>query len=719
MSPASTAEPEAITSAAVALPWRAKTVSSLHTHSVFRGSIPQLSERDSIFATHYLAADNTPTTLHRQGTQDGKNGPPQLQQDDATNSKLSEPFFSYTAQSSLLPHETRSSSSIASLQSDNNPNHPDACNTVAGRAVEIPRDSLWSPIRSDCATTLESSQGPRNPNVITGPTTSDLPSPFSRTKSYGAFNSIRMSSTWDQGESSTQNNPPPAREALRAGEEAISYEKRNRSSSKGRVEKRIEATLADAEPASNTRSRKASHFLGLFKENTGASEQKGNEKLKENASKKKGMINKTTSSDGSIGNQYPRSEVNGRSSIAAGETRHIDVLNDGYVLGEDDVPLKEALSATLTPDLTLQSQDLGHASDDITISTPRVRDFDSSQEDENLIASVFPGKVENRDLQADSNFDRGLPLRLLEEIRNHHNLTPPFHDRFKGTHVKPVHQDTIQGDVPLAGISIDPKKTETSTNDEYDGEEGESDKEQISSALYYPHQAPSPSSLEDVDLDEARQSAEDTLGRSDAEESILEGVDEKQNESGGVDIALQSQDRNRYLHGDLQKLRTVSEDYTSGKLIESSASSASASESDYESFGEVLSKGDKSLGTDDGEVTPTATPNLQGQFFQPKAAKLVQIPAAPLGAVELKPYKHQVGGHTTVFRFSKRAVCKELSNRENEFYEVIERRHPELLKFLPRYVFFLNCYLSGLKAEIRQSSTFPLPTIIVHLRPLR
>ena len=58
----------------------------------------------------------------------------------------------------------------------------------------------------------------------------------------------------------------------------------------------------------------------------------------------------------------------------------------------------------------------------------------------------------------------------------------------------------------------------------------------------------------------------------------------------------------------------------------------------------------------------------------------------PLEAIELIPYKHQVGGHTTLWRFSRRAVCKQLNNRENEFYETIERYHRDLLSFLPRYV---------------------------------
>ncbi|KAL7943753.1 SAICAR synthase-like protein [Trichoderma barbatum] len=62
----------------------------------------------------------------------------------------------------------------------------------------------------------------------------------------------------------------------------------------------------------------------------------------------------------------------------------------------------------------------------------------------------------------------------------------------------------------------------------------------------------------------------------------------------------------------------------------------------------------------------------------------------PLEAIELIPYKHQVGGHNTLWRFSRRAVCKQLSNRENEFYETIERYHRDLLPFLPRYIGVLN-----------------------------
>ena len=68
--------------------------------------------------------------------------------------------------------------------------------------------------------------------------------------------------------------------------------------------------------------------------------------------------------------------------------------------------------------------------------------------------------------------------------------------------------------------------------------------------------------------------------------------------------------------------------------------------------------------------------------------------AKPETAVTLAPYKHQVGGHSTIFRFSRRAVCKQLNNRENEFYDRVEQSHPDMLKFMPRYIGVLNVTFS-------------------------
>ena len=59
-------------------------------------------------------------------------------------------------------------------------------------------------------------------------------------------------------------------------------------------------------------------------------------------------------------------------------------------------------------------------------------------------------------------------------------------------------------------------------------------------------------------------------------------------------------------------------------------------------------------------------------------------------AVELKPFTNKVGGHTAIFRFSKRAVCKALVSRENKWYETMELTNNKLLQFMPRYIGVLN-----------------------------
>ncbi|KAI0182013.1 SAICAR synthase-like protein [Hypoxylon sp. FL1284] len=98
------------------------------------------------------------------------------------------------------------------------------------------------------------------------------------------------------------------------------------------------------------------------------------------------------------------------------------------------------------------------------------------------------------------------------------------------------------------------------------------------------------------------------------------------------------------------------------------------------------------------EVEPAPTPRdipakpsrPASQYYEDIVHERQLGPKLPLEAIELIPYKHQVGGHTTIWRFSKRAVCKQLNNRENEFYEKIERYHRDLLPFLPRYIGVLN-----------------------------
>ena len=81
--------------------------------------------------------------------------------------------------------------------------------------------------------------------------------------------------------------------------------------------------------------------------------------------------------------------------------------------------------------------------------------------------------------------------------------------------------------------------------------------------------------------------------------------------------------------------------------------------------------------------------------FDPSEDDLPHIP--------LRPFRNQVGGHTSIYKFTKRAVCKvstilflyfsnvhinvkPLVSRENLFYEAVEREAPPLLDFIPRYL---------------------------------
>lgn len=52
-------------------------------------------------------------------------------------------------------------------------------------------------------------------------------------------------------------------------------------------------------------------------------------------------------------------------------------------------------------------------------------------------------------------------------------------------------------------------------------------------------------------------------------------------------------------------------------------------------------------------------------------------------AVEVRPFKHQVGGHTCVLQVGRSTVCKPYMEKEAWFYENV----PEDLKlFIPKYL---------------------------------
>lgn len=509
-----------------------------------------------------------------------------------------------------------------------------------------------------------------------------------RTAPQGVSNRTVMSGPWDQEVGNNSNSTKDHGSLSEARREAFSENKRNRSSSrssKGRVEKKIEATLPKVEQPPNARSRKSSHMLGLFKENTASQEiKKGHDKPRPESSAVGDLGSAVQKDDNVIPSGREDSALPSIQKVHdRGKPANVQAFNsEEHDLDNERGPLQNSAICHNTQTLLIGSE------------TSKYLGYTPSQSQsgkENLVPSTGNTR-DDRSVPTADESDSAVTKRLHEEIGNYPNPTALFHHEF-AAHGETSHislssvNKTILSQRPCsAADGLDDNKETNSADRDGEAEEDEdSDKEQISSALYYPHQAPSPDSLEDLNINVASQ----LEGSKNTDSPLLstQFFDEQGNEthSEDVDIALQSQNKSRYLHGDLQKT-WVPPVETTETAAESGTSSASDSE--YESSDEnvLFEVGEESSHTDEFEITPTATPIVKDSFLASRGHKPRRPRTSPFGAVELKPYNHQVGGHTKVFQFSRQAVCKQLSNRENVFYEVVEREHPDLLRFLPRYV---------------------------------
>jgi hypothetical protein len=412
--------------------------------------------------------------------------------------------------------------------------------------------------------------------------------------------------------------------------------------------KKIEATLPKAEQPSSGRSRKASHFLRVFKDVEGPDEQQ----KRDVRSKDRRPTDKTLST------------------------------------------LSEELDAhTLTQSLQQVSRPAS------VVPSPYDEGVESYFEiPSSMLQDSGPAPPPSAGGHTDAKKNkRQLPWPLLEEIRNFTNLTPgalPGSSMSRSlpasvldklhAHASKVTASQSQDDA----VDYFQSKGKEGTNQSPASEEDDdSEREQISSALYFPHRQHK--AAEPVTPAEEARRPEGDGNRK--RNSIHAGKVPKGWDAGEtvetpeeVEISLQSQDTNQCLHGDIAATASVQKENDKPLTSASFDAISAESESEFESLAESTQSllGYESSATDDLGTTPTATTTKPEH-------KTITAPApqppAPLGAVELKPYNHQVGGHSTVYRFSRRAVCKQLNNRENEFYETVERHHPELLDFLPRY----------------------------------
>jgi hypothetical protein len=427
--------------------------------------------------------------------------------------------------------------------------------------------------------------------------------------------------------------------------------KRSRSGDNMHVDKNIEATLPKINPPTvSARSRKSSQYLGLFKEKDVAEEKKKRDQLaKENAGiAKEGEMEQTEEQPMKItiaktDDFYAEPEP---FVPATATTDTYDALSHGGPKTTKDAPARLARTRT---DFALDSEEWARTQPVSILKAPK-----------SLSTRLVEEMKHRHDIELSSDSERLLSRSYTSKRNDRSRLPSP-----KAS----TPTEEVTDYIPRRESDESSRKSPLS-----DEEEG-SEHEQISKALYYPHRhlvleederEPSPALLarvlEDVSI------AEGSLTPT-TEKKLIDA--ERERAINEVELSLQTADETEHFHGQLSAV-------TSPPDEESYVSSQDLSGTDYETADETSrSAFYDSSGSDEVSTTPKASPK---HIFARKHHS-----HAPLGAVELTPYDHQVGGHSTVYRFSRRAICKQLNNRENIFYETVEREHPELVTFMPRY----------------------------------
>lgn len=439
-----------------------------------------------------------------------------------------------------------------------------------------------------------------------------------------------------------------------AAEKTWSIGGKGSSNSQGQVEKSITEALAGKEP--NNRSRKASHRLGFFKE--GLPEDKST--TKESKSKRPTVV-----TDGKL-QQFQEALTSRPSSSTSSRTP-----------SERRSPIPSPLS----PEILLSRKGSGSPLNPTEGLATETAYFDTTH----TIETVSEEQL------------KLLPPQLLAEIRKHHNLTP---GAAKGSSFsrsipvtasekqKPQEQEDITGNIEHqeendAGFSPVDQAQKSTDEDEDSGEE------QISSALFLPHHHGSPESLSDRLEGLSLRNDQSQIDTSSSQQWLEEhDVPSRDIQDNYISDQVKVKTKPPPSPG-LPKSKSP---YTEREFVFPTDTSVSNIENDvYDDVGNWTASDDGGITDEDPDATPTASPKLganQNNLDQHVHDHLKS--KQPLEAIELIPYSHQVGGHTTMWRFSKRAVCKQLNNEENKFYEKIERYHPQLLEFLPRYAMVLS-----------------------------
>ncbi|KAH8154768.1 uncharacterized protein LAJ45_01299 [Morchella importuna] len=450
---------------------------------------------------------------------------------------------------------------------------------------------------------------------------------------------------------------------------------------------------------SNSRSRKATQRLGLFRENEQAIEERGREKQRR---EEKEREKEKERQEKQRAKEVEREERKKAAAVAEGNEQNPCVaLVSETEENESKLP-QDSLSNSLSVTHTKDDRYFPSSCDELSVLKAVPGDTPSSAshfvsrapEDVTSVASIY---INRSELEPPPQSNQ----RIIPNIHNPTNLAVSASE-FPTSNL-------VEGQLGCHELSVDVSRKQTA-NDRVDqvedeDEDEESDKDEISSALYFPH--PTPSVLPDPTT--AQNKSASAIGlhsqpmRKDPSTTDVTRDDilPPPGKTGPeFDLSIQSGDDEFHYHAERRNRVNPDDDYSSYHSNNEGYSSAASG------FSELSDSNDDSSGNENGQdgseidTTPTATPiarnpkpdRSHGQSANKSHSNALAqtTPQVPLGAVELKPYNHQVGGHTALFRFSRRAVCKSLSNKENEFYEAVEKRHPELLGFLPKYIGVLN-----------------------------
>jgi inositol-hexakisphosphate kinase len=438
---------------------------------------------------------------------------------------------------------------------------------------------------------------------------------------------------------------------------------------------------------SNSRSRKGSQLLGLFKENNKAIEERGRERQRreeKEREKEKERLEKRRAREKD--EKAKETTAKGTENIAVAPLQSASAEKN-----KENILCSDSISVSRTKD---------------DRSLPSSRDVTSVEAfpgDSSLPRSVAPA-VSRRSSSSSlpvqgTTSSNPVDARLKSLPRTpYEGLTDSgYCEGGRRSHSPGLQTGSAASSYGSTVVGGCPRKTDTEdegsdhTVCENNSDHNDDDEEdEISSAVYFPHTTPSitrttSSAALPVRKPDGSSDVYDIARHQDVEGDNRPLYPHHPN-SSKVDLSIRNEDDEVLYHrdGERKQVTFSEEDHYNYTSAASSVVSGFSDASDYD---ESSTDDIERSAVEDSDIEATPTSSRESKPFQvPRPKHQYDKDPTPLGAVELKPYKHQVGGHTALFRFSKKAVCKSLSNRENEFYEAIETRHPELLTFLPRYV---------------------------------